>query len=39
MARRPWVVRRSARHGRGVFAVATIPAGTRIIEYTGELIS
>jgi SET domain-containing protein len=39
MNRRPWVVRRSARHGRGVFAVATIPEGTRIIEYTGELIS
>jgi len=36
---RPWQVRRSPRHGRGVFAVATIPAGTRIIEYTGELIS
>ena len=39
MTRRPWEVRRSPRHGRGVFAIATIPEGTRIIEYTGELIS
>lgn len=36
---RPWAVRRSPRHGRGVFAVRTIAAGTRIIEYTGELVS
>ena len=36
---RPWVVRASKRHGRGVFAVASMPAGTRIVEYTGELIS
>jgi SET domain-containing protein len=36
---RPWIVRTSPRHGRGVFAVARIPEGTRIIEYTGELIS
>ena len=35
----PWVVRRSPRHGRGVFARRPIPAGTAIIEYTGELIS
>ena len=33
------MVRRSPRHGRGVFAVRPIPAGTHIIEYTGELIS
>lgn len=39
MTKRPWQVRNSPRHGRGVFAIATIPAGTRIIEYTGELIS
>jgi SET domain-containing protein len=39
MPRRPWEVRRSPRHGRGVWATARIPAGTRIIEYTGELIS
>ena len=31
--------RRSARHGLGVFAVKAIAAGTRIIEYSGELIS
>lgn len=34
-----WVVRRSPRHGRGVFAVAVIPAGSAIIEYTGEIVS
>ena len=33
------MVRRARRHGRGVFAVAPIPAGTPIIEYSGELIS
>jgi len=32
-------VRRSGVHGRGVYAVAPIPAGDVIIEYTGELIS
>jgi SET domain-containing protein len=32
-------VRVSAIHGRGVFARRPIPEGTRIIEYTGELIS
>ncbi|TXK65095.1 SET domain-containing protein [Alkalisalibacterium limincola] len=31
--------RRSPIHGNGVFAVRDIPKGTRIIEYTGELIS
>lgn len=31
-------MRRSPRHGRGVYAVAPIAAGTPIIEYTGELI-
>jgi SET domain-containing protein len=36
---RPWVVRRSPRHGKGVFARHRIGAGTRVIEYTGELIS
>lgn len=39
MTKRPWQVRNSPRHGRGVFAVATIAAGTHVIEYTGELIS
>lgn len=32
-------VRRSGVHGKGVFAVAEIPAGTMIIEYKGELIT
>jgi len=32
------VVRRSPIHGRGVFALRPIPAGTRIIEYEGERI-
>lgn len=31
-------VRRSGIHGRGVFAREHIPAGTRLIEYTGERI-
>ena len=36
----PWyVVRRSAIHGRGVFAARKIPKGTKIVEYTGERIS
>ena len=36
----PWLVlRRSGIHGRGVYARVDIPAGTRIIEYTGEHIS
>lgn len=35
-----WVTyRRSAIHGRGVFARRAIPDGTRIIEYTGERIT
>ena len=32
-------VRKSGVHGKGVFAVAKIPEGDTIIEYTGELIS
>ncbi|MEK8028887.1 SET domain-containing protein-lysine N-methyltransferase [Ideonella sp. BYS139W] len=32
-------VRRSSVHGRGVFAVQAIPAGTELIEYEGETIS
>lgn len=32
-------VRASALHGRGVFARARIPSGTRLLEYTGEHIS
>lgn len=34
-----WVVLESPRHGRGVFSTERIQAGTKIIEYTGELIS
>ncbi|HSU12805.1 SET domain-containing protein [Longimicrobium sp.] len=32
-------VRRSGVHGKGVFAREFIPAGTRLIEYTGERIT
>jgi uncharacterized protein len=32
-------VRRSGVHGKGVFAVADIPAGEVVIEYLGEIIS
>lgn len=32
-------VRGSKIHGRGMFAVKTIPRGTRVIEYTGERIT
>lgn len=32
-------VRNSPVHGRGVFAVAKIPKGTRILEYLGDRIS
>jgi uncharacterized protein len=32
-------VRKSPIQGWGVFALRSIPAGTRIIEYTGEVIS
>ena len=37
--RRPFIVRRSPIHGRGVFASVRIPAGTRLIEYTGERLT
>jgi len=33
------VLRQSKIHGRGVYARVDIPKGTRLIEYTGELIS
>lgn len=33
------IVRRSSIHSRGVFARCDIPAGTRVLEYTGEKIS
>jgi SET domain-containing protein len=32
-------VRDSSVHGRGVYAMETIPEGTRIIEYTGDRVS
>ena len=32
-------LRRSGIHGKGVFAREPIPAGTRLIEYTGERIT
>ncbi len=39
-AEKPWyTVRRSKVHGTGIFAARKIPAGTRVIEYTGERIS
>lgn len=34
-----YLVKESPIHGRGVFARLAIPAGTRIVEYTGERIS
>jgi SET domain-containing protein len=36
---RPYAVRRSPIHGRGVFATRTIRKGADIIEYRGERIS
>ena len=36
---RRYIVRRSTIHGRGVFALANIPKGTRLMEYIGERIS
>jgi uncharacterized protein len=35
----PAAVRPSGVHGRGVYATEFIPAGTRIIEYTGQRVS
>ena len=37
--KRPFKVRNSKIHGRGVFATQRIPKGTRLIEYTGEIIT
>jgi SET domain-containing protein len=34
--RKSYVVRRSAIHGRGVFAATDIPRGDRIVEYKGQ---
>ena len=36
---RPFVVKKSPIHGKGVFATRRIPKGTRLIEYKGERIS
>lgn len=36
---RPYVVRNSRIHGRGVFATGTIRKGTQVIEYRGERTS
>jgi uncharacterized protein len=36
---RPYEVRRSRIHGRGVYATRLIPRGTRVVEYVGERIS
>jgi uncharacterized protein len=36
--KRPFEVRRSKIQGRGVFATRAIRAGTRLIEYRGEII-
>lgn len=33
------VTRRSAIHGNGVFAAVDIPAGTRLIQYRGKLLT
>ena len=36
----PWIMAaESTIHGRGVYARVPIPAGTRVIEYTGERIT
>ena len=37
-SKRPFEVRNSKIHGRGVFATEKIAKGTRLIEYTGETI-
>jgi len=37
--RKPYAVRRSAIHGRGVFATDLIPRGDRIVEYKGQRVT
>jgi uncharacterized protein len=39
MIRKVLALRSSGIHGKGVFARVPIPAGTRLIEYTGERLS
>lgn len=37
--KRPFAVRSSKIHGRGVFATEKIPKGRRLIEYKGEIVT
>jgi len=37
--RRRFAVRNSGIHGKGVFALTRVPAGIRLIEYTGERLT
>lgn len=37
--RRRFAARNSGIHGKGVFALTRIPAGVRLIEYTGERLT
>lgn len=37
--RRPFAIHRSPIQGKGAFATRRIPAGTRLIEYTGERLT
>ena len=37
--KKPYLVRNSGIHGRGVFATETIPRGTVIVEYKGQRAS
>ena len=37
--KRPFAVRNSKIHGRGVFATEVIPKGTTLIEYKGEIVT
>src|SRR5215831_14794718 len=38
-SKRLYSVRKSAIHGRGVFAIAKVPKGTQIVEYKGRRTS
>jgi uncharacterized protein len=35
----PFEIRPSPKHGMGAFATRAIPAGTRLVEYTGERLT
>ena len=35
----PFEIRKSSKQGLGAFAIAPISSGTRLIEYTGELLT